>query len=274
MSVEALAYVKMLELGERESTATRFVMYVLGENTFNDSFRCRLSQDQIAFEAGRMSVRTLRRHLDTLSGIERAADGSQSVVEPVFIKRHPQFDSTGARIEDAIEIVGFDVWYLDRTRNRKGRSKNDSQPDKMSGGADSTTTGQNDLGGRPDCPGAPDTALSGGTGQQESGHIEDRTKNRTSEDARLSAREDSISAFEVKVSQALRAELGEKVFESWFSKVRFETTGDIVRVQAPLPFVCNWIRQHYGDLVRRVCQAIQSNITSVDFIAQTQGATR
>jgi hypothetical protein len=39
MSVEAIAYVKSLDLGEHEKKA-RLLMYVIGENTFNDTFNC------------------------------------------------------------------------------------------------------------------------------------------------------------------------------------------------------------------------------------------
>src|SRR5438874_1915325 len=98
MSIEALAYVKMLELGDRESHATRLIMYVIGENTFNDSFRCKLGQEQIAFEAGRMGIRTLRRHLNSLAGVEFNSDGSikydergNKVLREPIIWQHEQY---------------------------------------------------------------------------------------------------------------------------------------------------------------------------------------
>lgn len=271
MSVEALAYVKMLDLGDCENAVARLVLYVIGENTFNDSARCKLTQKQIAFEAGRISDRTLRRHLDALAGVAMDENGKairddqdrKTYVEPIFIRQHPQKDDdTGARVEDWIEIVGFEDWYREQSRSKK----RPSPPVKMSG----APTGQNVQGDRTGSPEPLDTAASGTPGQQESGHKGIRTSNRTSEVARSSAQEDSLFDFQVKaLRDALDRELGRNVFEAWFASVAFDCAGSKLVASTALKPVRNWIRDHYEALILRLAKSIWPEVAHVDFILTT-----
>lgn len=240
----------MLELGDVESTGTRFVLYVIAENTFNDSFRCVLTQDQMAYEAGRMSVRSLRRQLNALSG-----DGDGKTP---FIKRTPRFDCTGKRIEDAIEILGFDSWYLERTQNRRGRHRGEARVAEGVGDKLSGTT-------RTICPGVPDTAMSGGTGQQESGHKEDRTSNRTSEDARQRASEVSNLDLEGKgVRDRLRKALGGPKFAEWLSDMAFREGSDGVAVAtSPVKLKADWAIRHFSHAILAACQAEWPGVRTV-----------
>lgn len=259
VSVEALAFVKTMELGDVESAAARLIMYVIGENTFNDSFRCVLPQEQIAFESGRISVRTLRRQLDALSGLTKDPEtGEPTLTGTPFIKRTPRFDCAGARIEDEIEIVGFGDWYLERTKARKSRVR-DSAP---TGQNDRAPTGQNDRS-------PPDTAMSGPPGQQVSGHKEDRTRNRTSEEARERApSEDSNFDLEGKgVRDRLLERHGPAKFGAWFSNLRFAvSTEGFAICTAQTRMVRDWVRKTYEADVLAACRAQWPTVTRVEFV--------
>lgn len=155
MSIEAISYVKTLEL--RRARKASLLLYVIGENTFNDTFRCLLGHEQLGYEAGRISVRTVSRHLVLLE-------------EEGRILRRPRFNSDGGRAFDEIEIVGFAEWYTaQHPRRNKGK------PDKLS-----------DMPHTPKCPvnllqpdnvsgGGNRTTLSPPTCQQVSGSIDTRT---------------------------------------------------------------------------------------------------
>lgn len=163
MSIEALAFIKMLDLGEHENPTNRLLLYVVAENTFNDSFVCRLSQKQIAWETSRISVRTLRRHLDALSAKGVA-----------IIAQRPRYEC-GSRQADDISIVEFESWYKAQVAAGKIRVK----ADKMAA-TPPLHRGQN---GRK----SPDRAVSAPPGQQVSGTYKDnRTSNRTSLSAKAS----------------------------------------------------------------------------------------
>jgi hypothetical protein len=259
VSVEALAYVKSLDLGECEKA--RLLMYVIGENTFNDSFVCRVGIEELAFQA-RVNEKTVRRQLERLAARE-AEDGTR---RRPYVLRARRNGIDGGRKFDDIRIVGFKRWYLQNyaAAKRAHKAKNSdtqadkmsvSQPDKMSGSKRTPVSGSN-------------RTLMSGT------YKDSRTSPRTSEDARSIAREELISDFEVKVSQALRTELGEKVFASWFANVRFSVVETVARVEAPQPFVRKWIVEHYGDLVRRVCKATDAGVTGVDFTISAKGDAR
>jgi len=111
VSIDAIAYVKTLEVGDPTS---RLLLWAIAENTFNDSHRCKVGQGVLAEDVG-VSERTIRRRLDQLA--RRA---------PALIRRHR---IAGAeRAPDEIEIVGFAEWFA---ANRRGRRA--FRPDRLSG---------------------------------------------------------------------------------------------------------------------------------------------
>jgi len=117
VSIEALAYVKSMDLGVLESAQTRLLVYIIAENTWNDTFVCRLNQDQLAYEAGRVSDRTVRRHLDQLE-------------EARIILRAERRSTSGNILPDLIRLVGYKRWYWrDHAKHHRA-----SPPDKLSGG--------------------------------------------------------------------------------------------------------------------------------------------
>lgn len=124
MSIEAIAFAKQLDLGEAENAAARLLLYVIAENTFNDTFVCRLCQEQLAYEAGRVSDRTVRRHLATLEAAR-------------VIIRAGRRDSHGHASNDIIRIRGFKRDYL----MRHGKLRRKFQADILSGR--DAPTGQN-----------------------------------------------------------------------------------------------------------------------------------
>jgi hypothetical protein len=262
VSVEALAYVKMLDLGECEKA--RLLMYVIGENTFNDTFVCRVGIEELAFQT-RINEKTVRRQLAALEA--RVSDDGKRRRRYVLRARRNGVD--GGRRFDDIRIVGYKRWYLKNYtaakrahKAKNGEGNRDIQPGKMSVSQPGKMSGSNR------------TAVSGSNRTLVSGTYKDsRTSPRTSEDA-LSARKDSISDFEVKVRAELRTELGDKVFSSWFANVRFLIVDTVARVEAPQPFVRKWILEHYGDLVRRVCKGADAGISDVTFTITAKGDAR
>lgn len=175
MSIEAIAFVKRLDLGRAKRAS--LLLYVIAENTFNDSFRCVLGHAQLGYEAGRQSVRTMSRQLKLLE--------TNSI-----IRRRPRFNSEGGRTFDEIEIVGFREWYAANhpKRAQAAGAKPSNEPDaKLAGGENETPP-------MPECPidpvqpdnlaeGGNRTPVSGGCGQQVAGsYKESRTSSVQEED--------------------------------------------------------------------------------------------
>lgn len=113
MSIEAITYVKTIDLGDRENTTARLLLQTLAEGTFNDCGFCKLSRDELAWQL-RVSSKTVQRTIASL------ADA------PAFLKVHPRWKEGGGRLADQIELVGFVDW-LDGIRNPAK-----SIPDKLS----------------------------------------------------------------------------------------------------------------------------------------------
>lgn len=126
MSIDALAYAKTLELGEAECAQARLLLYVLAENTFNDNFVCKLCQAQLAYEAGRVSDRTIRRHMDALEAAR--------IIIRSGVRRRSQ--NTGHLQPDTIRIVGFKRWYIANNSRLRRPSKafGKSPADNLSAG--------------------------------------------------------------------------------------------------------------------------------------------
>ena len=147
MSIEAIAYVKSMDLAECEKA--RLLMYVLAENTFNDSCICVLGIEQLAYEV-RLNERTVRRQIDAL-------------VEARFLLRKRRYPEAGGRLNDALRIVGFKRWYRDNHASAKRAHKARTKPDNP----------------RPDGVGLKDKMSGSHTGQQMSGvsgHLESATE--------------------------------------------------------------------------------------------------
>jgi hypothetical protein len=237
VSIEAIAYIKSRDLGAADSAQARLLLYVIAENTFNDSFVCRLSRDQIAYEAGRVSERTVRRHISDL-------------IEARVLIRRENYAAKGGRDIDDLRIVGFKKWYL--ANHRKNRQ---SIPDKLSGKGGGHG-GQSVRAYR--------TNGVGHTGQQVSGIYKD---NRTStpvlsEEAR--ERADDLG-FEGKAARDhLRQMLGDEVYVAWFQGMGFAFADDgRVTARAANAFKAKWIAQNYERPLLDACRKVNASVTSV-----------
>ena len=68
-----------------------------------------------------------------------------------------------------------------------------------------------------------------------------------------------------RVRVRLRSELGEDVFNSWFSRVELEDlTAGIVRLSAPTRFLKGWIKSHYAERMVQLWQHEDGEVRRVD----------
>ena len=68
-----------------------------------------------------------------------------------------------------------------------------------------------------------------------------------------------------RVRVRLRSELGEDVFNSWFSRVDLEDlTAGVVRLSAPTRFLKGWIKSHYAERMVQLWQHENSEVRRVD----------
>jgi chromosomal replication initiator protein len=68
-----------------------------------------------------------------------------------------------------------------------------------------------------------------------------------------------------RVRLRLRSELGEDVFNSWFSRVELEDlTAGIVRLSAPTRFLKGWIKSHYAERMVQLWQHEDGEVRRVD----------
>lgn len=75
-----------------------------------------------------------------------------------------------------------------------------------------------------------------------------------------------------RISQRLRAELGEDLYTSWFASMDAEQFGDAkLAVSVPTRFLRNWIEAHYIDRLTRVCATEFGKIESVSIRVRTRG---
>lgn len=157
MSIEALAFAKQLDLGANESAQARLLIYVIAENTFNDSFVCRLCQEQLAYEAGRATDRTIRRHLDALEAAR------------IIIRKRSR-DDNGNFLAHVIRLVGFKRWYARDHAAPKKRYRSQSPPAKLSGGEGPPDTPPKRLPPPDKMSSGPPDKLSAGPPDKLSGH--------------------------------------------------------------------------------------------------------
>jgi len=73
-----------------------------------------------------------------------------------------------------------------------------------------------------------------------------------------------------RVKARLRAEVGEAVFSSWFTRMELEgIEGDTVRLSVATRFLRSWIQSHYAEKVLTCWQAEDSDITRIVLTVRT-----
>lgn len=251
MSVEAIAYVKSLDLGGKESAAVRLLLYVIAENTFNDTFVCRLTQQQLAYEV-RVSDRTVRRHLDDL------AEGG-AIIRP---RKRLRSTQSGQLSGDIIRIRGFKRWYWRDHAVQQRRARAKTPADKMSAGG-LGTSGQNVR--RP-----ADTCCPLASGQQVSATYKDTRTSKSVPLARdASAARGSDSNFDLEgkaVRDRLRQALGDEIAEAWFADMAFRPGSAGVAIAAsPSKVRRDWVRGRYEPHVLQACRAEWPDTQRIDF---------
>lgn len=119
MSLDAISYSKRIAA---PSPAAKLVLFIIAENTFNDSGMCRVGQKVLADDTG-MTDRSIRTHLGELARLN-------------IIKIHIQPGTGTGRLPDAIELVGFLEWLSQQGRGGGGNRKTfpNGQPEKIVGG--------------------------------------------------------------------------------------------------------------------------------------------
>lgn len=250
MSIEALAYAKLLDLGTAESAQARLLVYVIAENTFNDTFICRLGQAQLAYEAGRVHERTIRRHLDTL-------EAAKIIVRP----RRRSRDSDGQLKEVPVRIRGFKRWYI---RDHKAAPKRSSLPAKMSGGGGSSS-GQ--IVRKP-----ADTCCPVASGQQVSGTYKDtRTSIPVPSSAQERASDFNLDLEGKGVRDRLRQTMGGPKFAAWCADMAFVLVGDVVNALSPDRLKARWCQQHFAEKILAACQAEWPGVRTVSIQVCDQG---
>lgn len=250
MSIEAISYAKTIDLGENESAAVRLLLYVIGENTFNDSFVCRLTQTQLGYEAGRISDRTVRRHLDAL-------EAGRIILRPGKRKRVAETGQLGG---DVIRLVGFKRWYYRDHGPAKKRFEK-GPADKMAAGQNGRWPADNR------CPQA--------SGQQVSGPYKDTRTSKSVPLARERASEDLNLVLEGKgVRDRLRQTLGGPKFGAWLSDMSFEEGRDGVAVATCADKLKSaWAIKHFSQAILTACQAEWPGVRTVT-IRQGKPTTR
>ena len=76
-----------------------------------------------------------------------------------------------------------------------------------------------------------------------------------------------------RVRRALRAQLGEDIYSSWFSSLEFHGFEErVVLASVPVRFVKRWIQAHYAEDLLRCCAAEFAGIERVDLVLREPGA--
>lgn len=119
MSVEALAFAKLTDLGDAEGPSARLLFYVIAENTYNDSGMCRIGKAELAYQM-RASANTVRRQCAALEKAGR-------------IKVTAKGGVGGGRQPDEIELLGFKDW-LARQRNPPSQPPVNDEPKPQNDG--------------------------------------------------------------------------------------------------------------------------------------------
>lgn len=86
---------------------------------------------------------------------------------------------------------------------------------------------------------------------------------------------DHLSAEWEKVSQTLRADIGEAAFQSWIKPITLRgLEKGVLRISVPTRFMRDWVLAHYLDKLTELLQAEISDITQVDVVVQAERALR
>ena len=74
----------------------------------------------------------------------------------------------------------------------------------------------------------------------------------------------------MRVSQRLKAELGDDVFNSWFARIEFEEAdASTVYLSVPTRFLKSWINSHYGEKLLALWNSERAGIARVEMIVRT-----
>jgi chromosomal replication initiator protein len=72
----------------------------------------------------------------------------------------------------------------------------------------------------------------------------------------------------------LRAQVGDAEYRSWLKPLALVGVDDgAVRIAAPTRFLCDWVREHYGEAIQVLWSSEDSAVRSVDFVTQSAGDT-
>ncbi|MEM8689713.1 MAG: chromosomal replication initiator protein DnaA [Pseudomonadota bacterium] len=75
-----------------------------------------------------------------------------------------------------------------------------------------------------------------------------------------------------KISQRLRAELGEELFASWFARMEpEEVVGTRLVVSLPTRFLQNWVQTHYYDKLLKIVDGVYGDIEAVAVKVRARG---
>ena len=74
----------------------------------------------------------------------------------------------------------------------------------------------------------------------------------------------------LRVKERLRAEVGEDIFQSWFTRMELDCIEDITaRLSVPTRFLKSWIQSHYIDRVLACWQQEMREIQKIDVIVRS-----
>ncbi|MEX2641805.1 MAG: chromosomal replication initiator protein DnaA [Acetobacterales bacterium] len=72
----------------------------------------------------------------------------------------------------------------------------------------------------------------------------------------------------------LRSRVGDAEYRSWLKPLALVGVDEgSVRIAAPTRFLCDWVREHYGEMIRSLWESEDVRVDSVDFVIQSHGAT-
>jgi hypothetical protein len=126
VSIDAITYAKTLDV---DNPMSRLLLFIIAENTFNDTGLCRVGQAVLADET-RASIRTVQRHVEKLKNEK-------------VLRLRAQSKEGGGRDFDALELIGFLSW-LKRARSpesepaKSAGSPPETKRDKLAGSTPET----------------------------------------------------------------------------------------------------------------------------------------
>ena len=74
----------------------------------------------------------------------------------------------------------------------------------------------------------------------------------------------------LRVTQRLRAEVGEEIFKSWFAAMGHDAIeGDTVRLSVPTRFLKSWVQSHYADKLLACWKAELDTVRRIDLVVRS-----